>query len=288
LAVYFNTAFKAMRIKELFICNKGLRIILFSISSLIFSYIIYSNITNPYFNDIIMFTPILFNLSIGILIITFISSIAICFGLWNLFVSKEVTKNNLRYYISLPFKDKRYTWIMIIVAVSYGLIFSFLSQIFVFSDNTTNSLEEKKLIPSIKIVPCCNTIGYVPMTYIYLSENFYIFLIPINIVLVFVVSFLVGFNIAINIFIIKRLKEKNNNKQSKFLGSIGVTCGLFIGCPTCAGSIIAAIFGFSAGTTTISLLASFQTVFIIITIPTLIVAPFLIAKTLKNRIRVIP
>jgi hypothetical protein len=268
-----------MRIKELFIYNKGLRIILFSISSLIFSYIIYSNITNPYFNDIIMFTPILFNLSIGI---------AICLGLWNLFVSKEVTKNKLRYYISLPFKAKRYTWIMILVGISYGLIFSFLSQIFVFSDNTTNSLEEKKLIPSIKIVPCCNTIGYVPMTYIYLSENFYIFLIPINIVLVFVVSFLVGFNIAINIFIIKRLKEKNN-KQSKFLGSIGVTCGLFIGCPTCASSIIAAIFGFSAGTTTtISLLASFQTLFIIITIPTLIIAPFLIAKTLKNRIRVIP
>ncbi|HYY71357.1 MAG TPA: hypothetical protein VE595_03000, partial [Nitrososphaeraceae archaeon] len=79
----------------------------------------------------------------------------------------------------------------------------------------------------------------------------------------------------------------NNNKQSKFLGSIGATCGLFIGCPTCAGSIIAAVFGFSAGTTTISLLASFQTIFIIISIPALISAPFLIAKTLKNKIRVI-
>ncbi|HEX7259091.1 MAG TPA: hypothetical protein VF242_13635 [Nitrososphaeraceae archaeon] len=233
-----------------------------------------------------MFTPILFNLSIGILIITFISSIAICFGLWNIYVSQEITKNNLRYYISLPFKEKRYTLIMILAAISYSIIFSFLSQIFIFSDNVTNSFEDKKLIPSIKIVPCCNTIGYVPMTYIYLAENFFIFLIPINIVLLFIVSLLVGFNIAINIFMIKKLKE-DNNKQSKFLGSIGATCGLFIGCPTCAGSIIAAIFGFSAGTTTISLLASFQTIFIIISIPALISAPFLIAKTLKNKIRVI-
>ena len=274
-----------MRIKENFLWNKGLRIILFNISSLIFSYIIYSNFTNPYFNDIIMFTPILFNLSIGILIITFISSIAICFGLWNIYVSQEITKNNLRYYISLPFKEKRYTLIMILAAISYSIIFSFLSQIFIFSD-VTNSFEDKKHIPSIKIVPCCNTIGYVPMTYIYLAENFFIFLIPINIVLLFIVSLLVGFNIAINIFMIKKLKE-DNNKQSKFFGSIGATCGLFIGCPTCAGSIIAAIFGFSAGTTTISLLASFQTIFIIISIPALISAPFLIAKTLKNKIRVI-
>jgi hypothetical protein len=233
-----------------------------------------------------MFTPILFNLSIGIIILTFISSIAICFGLWNLYVSKGITKNNLRYYISLPFKEKRYTLIMILAGISYGIIFSFLSQIFIFSDNVSNSFEDKKLIPSIKIVPCCNTIGYVPMTYIYLAENFFIFLIPINIVLLFIVSLLVGFNIAINIFMIKKLKE-NNNKQSKFLGSIGATCGLFIGCPTCAGSIIAAVFGFSAGTTTISLLASFQTIFIIVSIPALISAPFLIAKTLKNKIRVI-
>jgi hypothetical protein len=275
-----------MKIKENFLWNKGLRIILFSISSLILSYIIYSNLTNPYFNHIIMFTPILFNLSIGILIITFISSIAICFGLWNLYFSKGMTKNNLRYYISLPFKQKRYTLIMILAGISYGIIFSFLSQIFVFNDNVANSFEDKKLIPSIKIVPCCNTIGYAPMTYIYLAENFFIFLIPINIVLIFIVSLLVGFNISINIFIIKKLKD-NNNKQSKFLGSIGATCGLFIGCPTCAGSIIAAIFGFSAGTTTISLLASFQTIFIIISIPALLSAPFLIAKTLKNKIRII-
>jgi len=275
-----------MRIKDSFLYNKGLRIILFSISSLIFSYIIYSNFTDPYFNDIIMFTPILFNLSIGILIITCISSIAICFGLWNLFVSKEIPKDKLKYYISLPFKDKKYTWIMIAVGISYGIIFCFLSQIFVLSDNSENSFEVKKIIPSIKIIPCCNTIGYVPMTYIYPYENFYIFLIPINIVLVFIVSFLVGFNIALNIFIIKRLKE-TNNKGSKFIGSIGVTCGLFIGCPTCAGSIIAAVCGFSAGTTTISLLASFQTIFIIISIPALIIAPFLIAKTLKNKVRII-
>jgi len=97
-----------MRIKENILLNKGLRIIIFSVSSLIFSYIFYSKFTNPNFNEIIMFTPVLFNISIGILIITFISSIAICFGLWNLYVSNEPSKKKLKYFISLPFKERYY------------------------------------------------------------------------------------------------------------------------------------------------------------------------------------
>ena len=276
-----------MRIKEDILLNKGLRIIIFSVSSLIFSFIFYSKFTNPNFNDIIMFTPVLLNISIGILIITFISSIAICFGLWNLYVSNEPSKKNLKYFISLPFREKRYTLIVILSGIFYGIIFSFLSQILVLIDNGSNSFEDIKFSPSIKIIPCCNTIGYVPITYIYLAEYFFIFLIPINIPLVFILSFLVGFNISINIFMIKRLKEnynKKNNNKSKVIGGIGATCGLFIGCPTCAGSIIATIFGFSAGTTTISILASFQTVFIVISIPALMIAPFLIAKTVKNQV----
>ena len=274
-----------MKIKQDILLNKGLRIIIFSVSSLIISYIFYSNFTNPNFNDMIMFTPALFNISVGILIITFISSITICCGLWNLYVSNEPTKKNLKYLISLAFKEKRYTLIMILSGIFYGIVFSFLSQIFVIIDNESNSLEDIKFSPSIKIIPCCNTIGYVPITYVYLTEYFFIFLIPINIALLFIVSFLVGFNISINIFMIKRLKENDNKyKKSRIIGSLGATCGLFIGCPTCAGSLIATIFGFSAGTTTISILASFQTVFIIISIPALLIAPFIIAKTVKNRI----
>lgn len=274
-----------MRIKENILLNKGPRIIIFSVSSLILSYIFYSKFTNPNFNDIIMFTPVLFTISIGILILTFISSIAICFGLWNLYVSKEFAKKNLKYFISLPFKEKKYILLMIFSGILYGVIFSFLSQIFVFTDNGSNSVEDSKFNPSIKIIPCCNSIGYVPITYVYLTEYFFIFLIPINIALLFIVSFLVGFNISINIFMIKRLKENDNKyKKSRIIGSLGATCGLFIGCPTCAGSLIATIFGFSAGTTTISILASFQTVFIIISIPALLIAPFIIAKTVKNRI----
>jgi|SRR5215211_148640 hypothetical protein len=270
-----------MRIKANILLNKGLRIIIFSVSSLIFSYIFYSKFTNPNFNDIIMFTPALFNISIGILIITFISSIAICFGLWNLYVSKELAKKNLKYLISLPFKEKKYILIMILSGILYGIIVSFLSQVFVFTDNASNFVGDSKFNPSIKIIPCCNSIGYVPITYVYLTDYFFIFLIPINIVLILIVSFLVGFNISLNTFMIKKLKVNN---QSRVIGGIGATCGLFIGCPTCAGSIIAAIFGLSAGTTTISLLASLQTIFIVISIPALMIAPFIIAKTFKNRI----
>jgi hypothetical protein len=170
---------------------------------------------------------------------------------------------------------------MILSGILYGIIVSFLSQVFVFTDNASNFVGDSKFNPSIKIIPCCNSIGYVPITYVYLTDYFFIFLIPINIVLILIVSFLVGFNISLNTFMIKKLKVNN---QSRVIGGIGATCGLFIGCPTCAGSIIAAIFGLSAGTTTISLLASLQTIFIVISIPALMIAPFIIAKTFKNRI----
>ena len=118
-----------MRIKDGFFWNNGFRVILFSISSLMLAYLIYTKFTNPYYNDLVMVTPILLNLSITIIIITFMSSIALCFGLWNIYVSKTTNSNNLRYYISIPFKEKKYVVMMILTGISYGIIFSFLSQI---------------------------------------------------------------------------------------------------------------------------------------------------------------
>jgi hypothetical protein len=123
-------------------------------------------------------------------------------------------------------------------------------------------------------------IGYVPMVYVYLTSYFFIFLIPINLLLVLVVSMLVGFNVSLYVYALKKIKEKRNG----ILGGVGATCGLFIGCPTCAGSIITAIFSISVGTTSISALASFQTLFITLSIPILIITPFLIAKRMKGNL----
>ena len=51
-------------------------------------------------------------------------------------------------------------------------------------------------------------------------------------------------------------------KKLSFVESIGATTGLFIGCPTCAGGLFSALFGFGSGGTAVTLLAPFQTLFI--------------------------
>ena len=241
----------------------------------------FSKVTNPDFSDTIIFTESLYNLSVAVISITFISSLGICFGLWKLYTSNNQYKKDSVSYISLPFKkNKKYILIMILIAILYGLFFAFLSQIFVY--NSTQLIPETaSKYPYIKIIPCCNTIGYVPMTYIYLTTHFFILLMPINMLLALIVSMLVGFNASLNIFTLRKLKEE---KKSHLLGSVGATCGLFIGCPTCAGSIITTIFGFSLGgadLTSVSLLAPLQTLFILLSIPVLLITPFLIARSLR-------
>ncbi|MDX1371256.1 MAG: hypothetical protein R3321_02235 [Nitrososphaeraceae archaeon] len=253
--------------------------ILVGIMSIVISFSIYAGLTNPYLNDSIFFTDSLFNLSIAVMLITFISSVAICLGIWKIYTINYL-KKDLITYISEPFKkSKKYSLLIIPTAVGYGIVFCLLSQIFVYDPEMLIS-ESNDHYPSVKIIPCCGTVGYVPMIYVYITPYFFMFLIPLNLLLVLIVSMLVGFNISLYIFSLKKIKEKRDG----IIGGIGATCGLFIGCPTCAGTIIAAIFSVAVGTTSISALASFQILFISASIPILVITPFLIAKRMSRNI----
>src|SRR5918998_707722 len=102
-------------------------------------------------------------------------------------------------------------------------------------------------------------------------------------ILAAIVSLLVGFNVALSIFAF-RLKKSLQTKTSLAAG-IGATSGLFVGCPTCAGSLISALLGIGiagAGGTSASVLAPFQTLFIAASIPALVVAPFLIGRSIRS------
>jgi hypothetical protein len=149
---------------------------------------------------------------------------------------------------------------------------------FVFS--TSNIVEGRNItVPNIKITPCCNVPGYVPYVTIYLTENIYIFILPLNLILNYVVSILAGFNITVAIYSYRIIFFKKN--KVSVVGSVGVLSGLFIGCPTCAGSIISIILGLGLNTT-VAILSSFQLIFIIVTIPLLVIAPFLTLRSLNK------
>jgi hypothetical protein len=264
--------------------NSGFRIAFVGLFSLIMGFIIYYRLTIPSGEQPVMITLYLKNLANAIFILTIASMISIGYGAFRVFKAEQqitYNTNNLMSYITAVFTDNKYWKVMIISAIGYGIFFGFLSQIFIYRGDISFTAIGIS-VPSINVITCCNVPGYVPLFAAYITNHFLILLIPINIILAVVISVLVGFNISLNLFAYKMMKVQSTGKLT-FFESIGVTTGLFVGCPTCAGSLFSALFGFGSGGTAVALLAPFQTLFIIISIPALIISPFLIARLIRAR-----
>jgi hypothetical protein len=260
--------------------NSGFRMAFIGLFSLILAFIIYSRLISPA-GQTTMIIPELKNLAYAILAITFMSVSSIGYGIYRILISEHqgAVNGSALYYIAMIFSDDKYLKIMVISSIMYGIIFGFLSQIFIYK-NDISFIEQGITIPSVNIVPCCNIPGYVPMLTAYLTDHFLVLLIPINIILAITVSILVGFNVALSLYTLKFIKMAKN--KAPFIQSIGLTSGLFVGCPTCAGSIFSALLGISAGTT-IATLALFQTLFIAIAIPALIISPLLMIHRIQRK-----
>ena len=111
---------------------------------------------------------------------------------------------------------------------------------------------------------------------VYLTEHIGLQIIPINLVLQVIVSYLVGLNSAIAI------SAYNISKKGRGMSSIGAATGLFIACPTCAGTFLSIFVGTASGIALSIALSQMQTLFIAISIPVLIATPYVMAKKLQN------
>ena len=229
-----------------------------------------------------MITPYLMNLANAVFTIIFLSMLFVGYGIYRIFKAEQRLKantNSLMFYITAAFLDNKYWKVMVIFAIIYGIFFGFLSQIFIYRYDISFS-EQGITVPSVNVIPCCNMPGYVPMLTVFPTDHFLIMIIPINIILAVIVSFMVGFNISLTLYAFNL--DKANTKRVSSVGSVGAISGLFVGCPTCAGSLFSVLLGYSVGTT-MAVLASFQTLFILISIPSLILAPFLIGRGIRSR-----
>jgi hypothetical protein len=231
----------------------------------------------------------LIGLAYGILAITAASMASMVYGSYIIFQSEQIrtttlgSTNSLISFITDAFSSRNHYWkIMIVAAISYGIFFGFLSQILVYRGDVSFTEREIK-VPSLDLIPCCAAPGYMPMLTFYITDHFLILIIPLNVILATIVSLLVGFNVALSIFAF-RLKKSLLQTKTSLAAGIGATSGLFVGCPTCAGSLISALLGIGvvgAGGASASVLAPFQTVFIAASIPALVVAPFLTARSIR-------
>jgi len=252
--------------------NRGIRIISISVFSIIFSLSMYSLLSS---NQSLPDTPKLYNLATAVIFLIVVSLIAIGYGSYLILRSESLRpepKKSYLGYISKILTNKTYWRIFVVSSIVYGIFFGFLSQILIFHDDVSGDTA-----PSLFVTLCCNYPGYVPMVTIELTELFSILVIPLNLILAISVSVLVGFNFALNMSLLRMFRN-----QSQIVSTFGVFSGLFIGCPTCAGSLFTALVGFSTSAL-VSALAPFQSLFIAISIPILVGTPLLIIrKAMKN------
>lgn len=178
--------------------------------------------------------------------------------------------------IANSINNKRSKQIFIASSIGYGIFFSLTSGILVYQPEILFSEHYGAVVPSVNIIPCCGPAGYMPTIVGYVTEHIGFKIIPINLVLQVTVSFLVGLNFALS------SKAFMMYKKTGGISGFGAVTGLFIACPTCAGTLLSTLVGAGAvGVFTIAL-TQLQTVFIAVSIPVLLVTPVLMAKTIRK------
>ena len=202
---------------------------------------------------------------------------AIAFGMY-LYHKEKVQKNekDLAAIIAIATWNIKSRKIFVTTFVTYGIFFSLVSGTLVYQPEVSFSYHYGAEIPSGFVAPCCDGPGYMPKIIIYLTDHVGLQIIPINLVLQIVVSYLVGLNmsIAVNAYTI--------SKKGRGATAIGAATGLFIACPTCAGTFLSIFIGTASGIALTIALTQLQTLFIALSIPILLMTPFIMAKKLRN------
>ncbi len=202
---------------------------------------------------------------------------AIAFGMYRYHREKVESKGkDLTTIIALATWNSKSRKIFVATFIGYGLFFSMASGTLVYQPEVNFSIHYGATIPSGFIAPCCDSPGYMPKIIVYLTEHVGLQIIPVNLVLQIVVSYLVGLNasIAVSAYMI--------SKKEKGVSTIGAATGLFIACPTCAGTFLSIFIGTTSGIALSIALTQLQTLFIAISIPILVIIPYVLAKKLRN------
>ena len=227
--------------------------------------------------------PALQRLAVATYVVLFLAFVAIGWGLYKMYRSKIATSDStISSIIANAINNKRAKQIFVISAIGYGIFFAFTSGVIIYKPDINATDYGFPKPPHAELSPCCDLPGYMPMIFVFFTEHVGLQIIPLNLVLLVAVSFLVGLNFAISATVFSIMKSGGK------LGTIGAITGLFVGCPTCAGTAFTMLFGFGTGATTFTLfLTSFeaevQTIFIAISIPVLLVTPIMMARKLKSQ-----
>ncbi|HVB95076.1 MAG TPA: hypothetical protein VND41_00555 [Nitrososphaerales archaeon] len=166
-------------------------------------------------------------------------------------------------------------------AALYGLLYAFASSIIVIQPGVDFATAYGATgVGSWSSIPCCGDVGTLPEVVLYAPPaHLAVQLVPLSLLLLFVVPPLVGLNLSIALFSVRRTVAK---VTGRWMVACGAAVGLFTACPTCAGFFLAESIGGIGATTLAVALAPYQAVFIAVSIPLLVLMPFLFATRVRR------
>lgn len=254
----------------------GKKLIVLGFATIVIIFILYTRYQNPE-----LITPdsidSIQRIAYGFYIILLAAFGAIMYGIY-LYHREKVEKKgkDIATIIALTTWNSRSRKVFVMTFVGYGIFFSLVSGTLVYQPEVNFVTHYGATIPSGFVSPCCDEPGYMPKIIVYLTEHVGLQIIPINLVLQVIVSYLVGLNasIAVSAYAI--------SKKGRGMSTVGAATGLFIACPTCAGTFLSIFIGTASGIALSIALTQLQTLFIAISIPVLLVTPFVMAKKLRN------
>jgi len=216
--------------------------------------------------------------AIGFYLILLMSFGAIGFGMYR-YHQRKITENkqNILTTIAKLTRDSKSRKIFVVTSLAYGIFFSLAAGLIVYQPDVIFSYHYDAVVPSVHMNACCGEPGYMPTIIVYITDHIGLQIIPINLVLVIMVSYLVGLNTTLAV------KAISTTKKSGGLTGISATTGLFIACPTCAGAFFTIFIGSSSAVALTLVLTQLQTLFIGITIPILLLTPIIIAKKIQKK-----
>jgi hypothetical protein len=181
--------------------------------------------------------------------------------------------------VTAGFSKGRYSRLLLASSLAYGVFYAFASGIIVFQPARNFSEIYHVAIPSLAVATCCGAVGETPEAVVYVTQHLGVLLVPINLVLLFSLSWLVGLNASFAAFAYG-FRTKNLGLSS--FGGVAAFIGLFASCPTCAGLAIIALLGGAGTLSAAFFLGPLQTLFVGLSIPILVATPIISARSLRN------
>jgi len=254
--------------------NRAFIIIGFVVIGIIF--VLYSNIDD--FSITTNSVQAIERLAIGFYAVLLMSFGTIGYGIYRYHQRKAIENTNgILTIIAKTTMNSKSRKIFVVTFIAYGIFFSLTAGLIVYQPDVIFSQHYDAVVPSAHMSACCGEPGYMPTIIVYITDHVGLQIIPINLVLVIIVSYLVGLNTTLAV------KAISTTKKSGGLTGISATTGLFIACPTCASAFFTIFIGSSSAVTLTLVLTQLQTLFIGITIPILLLTPIIIAKKIQKK-----